>query len=46
MLYLKMEAQPGSETSCLLKKLEDGQSPKKGDCVSENLVVAKRLETV
>jgi hypothetical protein len=29
LLYLKMEAEPASETSCLKKDLHDGQSPKK-----------------
>jgi hypothetical protein len=50
LLCLKKEADPASETPCFLKNnLDDGQSPKKGDCVSEiiqnsftiNLVIAK-----
>jgi hypothetical protein len=30
-----MEAEPASETQRFIKKLDDGQSPKKGDYVSE-----------
>jgi hypothetical protein len=32
-IYLKMEAEPASETSCFIKKLDDWQSPEKEDCV-------------
>ena len=30
-----MEAEPASERSFYVNVLDDGQSPKKGDCVSE-----------
>jgi len=36
LLYLTMETQPISETSCFFKKkLDAEQSPKKEDCIRE-----------
>ena len=37
----KMEAQPAAEMVCFLNKIEDGQSPKQGDCVSEKLSIIR-----
>jgi len=34
VLSLKMEPEPAYEMLYLFKKLDDGQSPKKEDCVS------------
>jgi hypothetical protein len=37
-----MEAKLATEMSFLLRNLEHGQSPKRGDCACENLAVVKR----
>jgi len=34
VLCLKMELEPASEKLCFFKTLDNGQSPKKEDCVS------------
>lgn len=42
-LYLKMETKPTSETSSLLRNLDDGGSPVRGDCVSESYSIIRAL---